>query len=93
MKHSRFVIGAPTSNAGKTSVSLAIMRALYKKGMNVQPFKCGPDYIDPKFHQLAANKESFNLDTVMMSKLHVTELWRELGSKADACVVEGVMEQ
>lgn len=91
MNHSRFVIGAPTSNAGKTSVSLAIMRALHKQGRTVQPFKCGPDYIDPKFHQLAANKESFNLDTIMMPEAHVKRVWEELSSKAEVAVVEGVM--
>lgn len=91
MNQSRFVIGAPTSNAGKTSISLAIMRALSKQEKAVQPFKCGPDYIDPKFHQLAARKESFNLDLIMMPEDHVKELWKELSSKAEVAVVEGVM--
>lgn len=91
MKFSRFVIGAPSSNAGKTSVSLAIMRALYKQGKKVQPFKCGPDYIDPKFHQLAAKKESFNLDTIMMSEQHLQEVWQAQAADADVAVIEGVM--
>jgi len=91
MKYARFVIGAPSSNAGKTSISLAIMRALQKQGKRVQPFKCGPDYIDPKFHQLASRQESYNLDTIMMPAAHVREVWEEQASKSDVAIVEGVM--
>ena len=66
--------------------------ALYvKKGMKVQPFKCGPDYIDTKFHAAVCGRPSINLDTFMATKEHVKELFVEYGKDADVCVVEGMM--
>ena len=66
--------------------------ALYvKKGMSVQPFKCGPDYIDTKFHTAVCGRPSINLDTFMASKEHVKELFAHYGADADMCIVEGMM--
>lgn len=66
--------------------------ALYvKKGMSVQPFKCGPDYIDTKFHTAVCGRPSINLDTFMASKEHVKELFARYGADADVCIVEGMM--
>lgn len=66
--------------------------ALYvKKGMSVQPFKCGPDYIDTKFHTAVCGRPSINLDTFMASKEHVKELFAHYGANADVCIVEGMM--
>ena len=66
--------------------------ALYvKKGMKVQPFKCGPDYIDTKFHAAVCGRPSINLDTFMATKEHVKDLFVEYGKDADVCVVEGMM--
>jgi cobyrinic acid a,c-diamide synthase len=66
--------------------------ALYvKKGMSVQPFKCGPDYIDTKFHTAVCGRPSINLDTFMASKGHVKELFAHYGADADMCIVEGMM--
>lgn len=66
--------------------------ALYvKKGMKVQPFKCGPDYIDTKFHTAVCGRPSINLDTFMASKVHVKELFAKYGEDADVCIVEGMM--
>jgi cobyrinic acid a,c-diamide synthase len=88
---SHFLIAAPSSNSGKTTLTLGLLRALKNKGMHVQPFKCGPDYIDPIHHTQAAGNASVNLDTFMASQDHVSELYSKYGKVADVCVTEGVM--
>lgn len=59
--------------------------------MNVQPFKCGPDYIDPHYHKLSAGCESVNLDSWLASPAHVQYLYNRYAAPAEVCVVEGVM--
>jgi cobyrinic acid a,c-diamide synthase len=88
---SQFLIAAPHSGAGKTTVTLALLRSLQRKGLQVQPFKCGPDYLDPKHHTLAARNESINLDSYMMSDTHVRELYAKYTSRATVSIIEGVM--
>jgi len=61
------------------------------KGLHVQPFKCGPDYIDTKFHAAVCGRPSINLDTFMASSDHVRELYDRYGADADVCIVEGMM--
>ena len=90
MTHS-FLIAAPTSGSGKTTIARGLMALYVKKGMKVQPFKCGPDYIDTKFHAAVCGRPSINLDTFMATKEHVKELFVEYGKDADVCVVEGMM--
>lgn len=90
MTHS-FLIAAPTSGSGKTTIARGLMALYVKKGMKVQPFKCGPDYIDTKFHAAVCGRPSINLDTFMATKEHVKELFVEYGKEADVCVVEGMM--
>ena len=86
-----FLIGAPTSGSGKTTVARGLMALLTGKGYRVQPFKCGPDYIDTKFHAAVCGRASINLDTFMATPDHVQELYSHYGADADVCVVEGMM--
>lgn len=88
---SRFLIGALSSGGGKTTLTMGILRALSDRGLQVQPFKCGPDYIDTRFHEAATGRASVNLDTWLSSKEHVKELYGRYGADADVCVIEGVM--
>lgn len=85
------MIAAPTSGSGKTTVARGLMGLLVKKGYSVQPFKCGPDYIDTKFHEAVCGRPSINLDTFMASPGHVRELFAHYGADADMCIVEGMM--
>ena len=73
-KTNSFLIAAATSNTGKTTLSVGLMRALSNHNLKVQPFKCGPDYIDTMFHHIATGRESINLDTFMSSPEHVRHL-------------------
>ena len=86
-----FLIAAPTSGSGKTTIARGLMALLTSKGMKVQPFKCGPDYIDTKFHASVCGRPSINLDTFMASPEHVRELFWHYGADADVCIVEGMM--
>ncbi len=84
------MISAPSSGAGKTTVMLGLLRALADGGMRVQPFKSGPDYIDPAFHLAASGRASFNLDTWAMGE----ELLNAIAAQAqgaEICVAEGSM--
>lgn len=87
----KFLIAAASSGSGKTTFTIGLLRRLRNMGLRVQPFKCGPDYIDTKWHTLAAGRESVNLDLWMSSKEHVKEVFERYGGDADVCVAEGVM--
>ena len=67
------------------------MALFTEKDYKVQPFKCGPDYIDTKFHEAVCHRPSVNLDTFMATPEHVRELFTHYGQDADVCVVEGMM--
>lgn len=86
-----YVIAAPSSGSGKTTFTMGLLRALTNRGLHVQPYKCGPDYIDTLFHQMASGRESVNLDTFMASPEHVKHLFQHYSADADVCVVEGAM--
>lgn len=86
-----FMICAPASGCGKTTLTAGLLRALSMRGLRVQPYKCGPDFIDTLFHRQAAGRESVNLDTFMASPKHVKEIYRRYGSDADVLAVEGAM--
>lgn len=87
----KVLIAATNSNCGKTTFTMGLLRALKRRGLKVQPYKCGPDYIDPMFHHQASGQESVNLDIVMATKEHVKDIFTRYSKNADICVVEGVM--
>jgi len=84
------MISAPASGTGKTTVMLGLLRALRDAGLSVQPFKSGPDYIDPAFHQAAAGRASYNLDTWAMDKALLAAVSAQMAG-ADIAVAEGSM--
>lgn len=84
------LISAPSSGTGKTTVMLGLLRALSEDGLTVQPFKSGPDYIDPAFHRAAAGRSSFNLDSWAMDPALLSAISAE-ASGADIVVAEGSM--
>jgi cobyrinic acid a,c-diamide synthase len=82
------VISAPASGTGKTTVTLGLLAAFRAAGVAVQPFKCGPDYIDPAFHTAAAGRESFNLDSFAMDRARLLSLG---AAEAELILAEGAM--
>lgn len=84
------LISAPSSGTGKTTVMLGLLRALAEDGLNVQPFKSGPDYIDPAFHRAAAGRPSFNIDTWAMPTGLLGGISQQ-SAGADIIVSEGSM--
>lgn len=87
----RFVISGTNSGCGKTTLTVGIMAALVKRGLKVQPFKVGPDYIDPMFHTFITDKYSRNLDSWMLEEGTVAYLLQKNAASADIAVIEGVM--
>ncbi|MGO4442795.1 cobyrinate a,c-diamide synthase [Mycobacterium sp. 2YAF39] len=85
------VIAAPTSGGGKTTVATGLMGALRRAGRTVAPFKVGPDFIDPGYHALAAQRPGRNLDPVLVGEALVGPLYRHGSAGADIAVIEGVM--
>ncbi|WP_223420786.1 cobyrinate a,c-diamide synthase [Tateyamaria pelophila] len=84
------MISAPASGTGKTTVMLGLLRALKDDGATVQPFKSGPDYIDPAFHLAAAGRSSFNFDTWAMDEKLLGGIAAKVAG-ADICIAEGSM--
>jgi cobyrinic acid a,c-diamide synthase len=91
MHVSRIVIAGVTSGVGKTTVAVGVMHGLRKRGLRVQPFKVGPDFIDPSYHALVTNRNSRNLDVWMMGRQGVLDCFASACKDADIAVVEGVM--
>ena len=84
------MISAPASGTGKTTVMLGLLRALKEDGLTVQPFKSGPDYIDPAFHHAACARASFNMDSWAMAPDLLNAIAAH-SEGADICVAEGSM--
>ncbi|HUW64478.1 MAG TPA: cobyrinate a,c-diamide synthase [Spirochaetia bacterium] len=87
----RVVVAAPHGRSGKTTVTLGLVAALVKRGLSVQPFKKGPDYIDPGWLSLAAGMPCRNLDAYMMGMDGVRKAFAAAAWNGDIAVVEGAM--
>lgn len=85
----QILISAVTAGSGKTFLAMGLLRALKKRGLNVQPYKCGPDFMDSQLLSIASDGESVNLDVWMSSSTHVQHLYNKYGEQADACLIEG----
>ncbi len=87
----RIVLAGVSSGVGKTTIVTGLLRAFRDKGLAVQPFKVGPDYIDPGFHAKAAGRDSYNLDTWLVPEERLVSTFCTLAAGADFSVIEGVM--
>ena len=85
------IIAAPASGSGKTTLALGIMRALTRKGLMVQPYKAGPDYLDGTYHTLATGTPSYNLDSWMIDAKVLSDHFRALLCGKDIGIIEGAM--
>ena len=90
LKIPRLVIAGTTSGVGKTSITAAIISGIKKKGYTVQPFKVGPDYIDPSYLSSISGNETRNLDAWLMGKQELIKSFVK-NSKSDISIIEGVM--
>lgn len=87
----KILIAGTSSGVGKTTISLGIMQALVKRNMKVQPYKVGPDYIDPSYHTFITGRHSRNLDSYMLDDEKIKYIVNKSSKDADISVIEGVM--
>ena len=85
------LIAGTHSGSGKTSLTLALTRALTRRGLRVQTFKVGPDFLDPTYLALASGRPCYNLDGWMAGQDHVRGLFERAAADADCALIEGVM--
>ncbi|GAA2698091.1 cobyrinate a,c-diamide synthase [Aeromicrobium ponti] len=87
----RLVIAGTGSGVGKTTLTIGLMSALKSRGLEVQGFKCGPDYIDPSYHTAVTGRPARNLDSWMLSEETVKDIYVRGSKGADISIIEGVM--
>ena len=87
----RIVIAGTQSGSGKTTLVTGLLAALRARGLSVQSYKVGPDYIDPGFHALASGRPAHNLDTWLVGEERLPALFSESAADADIAIIEGVM--
>ena len=86
----RLILAGDRSSAGKTTISTGVMALLHERGMKVQPFKVGLDYIDPSYHSLVTHRQSENLDGFLMTEQAIVEAFNHSVEGSDIAVIEGV---
>jgi len=91
MKWNRIMIAAPKSGSGKTTITCALLQALKETGQSVVSYKCGPDYIDPMFHQKVIDVPAKNLDTFFTDEETTRRLFLKNRKESEFAVLEGVM--
>ena len=87
----RLIIAATQSGSGKTTITAGLLAALKNRGLNIQAYKIGADYIDTGWHELASGKTSHNLDSWLVGADKLKEIFVETSSGADISIIEGVM--
>src|ERR1700735_637217 len=87
----RVVVAATASGIGKTTATVALIGAIRARGLKVAVFKCGPDYLDPTYHERAAGLRSHNLDGWMMNRDAVVATFAGASADADIAVIQGMM--
>ena len=85
------VVAGVASGVGKTTLTLGLLEVLRRRGLVVQPFKVGPDFIDPGFHCLISGRPSHNLDGWLCSRERVRDTVARHAADADLALIEGVM--
>ena len=91
MSNPRLLIAAAASGSGKTLITCGLLQALKNRGMDISSFKCGPDYIDPMFHEKILGKKSYNLDSFFCEEDILKYLLESNSNGTDISVIEGVM--
>ena len=91
MSLARFMIAAPASGSGKTTVTCGILQALVNRGMKVSSFKCGPDYIDPMFHARVIGTKSRNMDSYFCDDETLKYLFCRTAEDSDISVIEAAV--